>query len=224
MFNTFRVLRFFTFNMLLLAFAVMCGCETTDSVSVKLEDFNQLSPGAGLKESVTLAAGDVLLLSVEVDGRMEYTSHRAVVNLTGFVSLPLVGDVAVNGLTLEQARHKIIGRYSKYYVSPPLVMLSVSSVGGTSEWGSVSVLGQVGSPGSVSLSSGAGIRLSEAIQQAGGFSSSAKKSAVRVTRNAETGEKKHVVIDYNEIGQQGNADADLMLIDGDIIYVPQRVW
>lgn len=217
--------RYFIFSLLsLVCMTLVTGCETMDATTVDTKGFREISAKTKSTDVTELDVGDNLEVSVEVDGRMEYQAHRAVVNHLGFVTLPLVGDVHVGGVGLNVARMTITKRYGAYYVSTPVVMVSLVGADGSTEWGQVSVMGRVGNPGPVQLSSGAGMRLSAAIQAAGGFAPSAKTSEIQVTRLDSDGKKLRVKVDFNEIGKSGNADSDLVLKAGDIVFVPERVF
>lgn len=200
---------------------LVSGCNTTDTESPR--GFSTTGKGFG-SSARSLEPGDSIEVSIEVDGRMEVTSHRAELSNQGFVTLPLVGDVKVGGMKLTSARKTIANSYSAYYVNPPVVMLAYvgDDVGG--EWGYVTVLGRVSKPGQVAITSKNGINLSAAIQLAGGFAPSAKQSDVKVTRTDKNGRKMKVSVDFEQIGQSGNAEADILLIEGDIVYVPERIF
>ena len=114
--------------------------------------------------------------------------------------------------------------YGAYYVNPPVVMLALTDGDAVGEWGFVTVLGRVNKPGRVPLQSQKGINLSAAVQLAGGFAPSAKQSDIRVSRIDGNGKKLRVSIDFEQIGLAGNAAADILLVDGDIIYVPERIF
>ena len=197
------------------------GCTTMETSSVSAQDFNKHKPSSGLTK---LVDGDTIEVSVEVDGNMEVSLHRAKLNHFGVVTLPLVGDVNVGGLFLSEARQKITMRYSKFYINPPVTMVSLVDDGIDEALGFVTVLGRVIRPGRVAMTSPRGTKLSEAIQESGGFSSSAKQSDIRISRIDKKGKKLQVSIDFREIGKQGNVDADINLMDGDIIYVPERIF
>ena len=210
--------------MLVIPLILQLGCATSESTSVSPKDFLQNKPDQPSKSS-KLTGGDTIELSVEVDGRMEVLSHRAQINPQGKVTLPLVGDVKIGGYTLDKARGAIAKTYGAYYVNPPVIMVSLLAdpeSGG--EWGSVTVMGRVNQPGRVPLRSQQGMNLTEAIQLAGGFAASAKNSDIRISRTDELGMKTRVSVDFKEIGQSGNKEADIKLIDGDIVYVPERIF
>lgn len=209
---------------LALLMAVCAGCTTTDTTSSATPAvFYDVLPDESVAES-ELVSGDSVELSVEVDGNMEVAMHRARVDARGVVTLPLVGEVRVAGMKLEDARKAIFARYGDYYVNPPVIMLATIDENEVHEWGQVTVLGRVNRPGIVPLPSSRGINLSAAIQEAGGFASSAKSTDIRISRTSKTGKKNRVSVNFDEIGLLGKAEADLKLIDGDIVYVPERIF
>lgn len=214
--------RIFKWVFALIVIAVLhSGCTTPNTVSLSAEEFLREKPEQAVPIS-ELAAGASIEVSVEVDGNMEVLSHRAEINHQGIVTLPLVGDVKVGGCTLSQARDVVLKTYSGYYVSAPVIMINVLDDAEKGEWGSVTVMGCIGNPGRVPLRASTGMNLTEAIQEAGGFKPSAKTSSIRVSRVDAAGKKLKITVDYDDIGRKGDAAADIKLIDGDIIYVPER--
>ena len=209
-----------------LLFACMTGvigCATQDGV-VDTSDFTRRTQSVAAKQAAELEPGDSIEISVEVDGRVEVPLHRSSLNFNGIATLPLVGDVKIGGLNLNIARAVIAKRYGALYVSKPLIMISLVDDKAVSEWGQVRVLGRVNRPGTVPLTTASGMNLSAAIQEAGGFATSAKTTEIQVTRPSSSGKKLRVVVNFNEIGEQGNAEADIKLIDGDIVFVPERIF
>ena len=216
--------RFILFSALAAAFLLETGCTTT-TPAVSTTDFLQSTQVAPQKLS-ELASGDAIEVSVEVDGEMEVVSHRATLNHAGVATLPLVGDVKLGGYTLASAQNIIAKTYGAYYVQRPVVMLSLVTDDGSEAgaFGSVIVMGKVGRPGRVALRNPNGMNLTEVIQEAGGFAASAKKNDIRVTRTDKVGKKLQLSVDYDAIGAGGDASADIKLIAGDIVYVPERIW
>jgi polysaccharide export outer membrane protein len=209
---------------LLSTFVLLLGCTTTGTTKVSVEDLsreNELDDGGRV---LKLVPGDSVEISVEVDGRMEVASHLAGINRLGFVTLPLVGDVEIGGKTIEEARNVVATTYGAYFVNPPVIMINRMDDATDGEWGFVTVTGQVMQPGRIKIASAKGIRLTEVINESGGFGVSAKLSDIQVTRTVDEGRKLRASINYKDIGQQGSAEADVSLFDGDIVYVPQRVF
>lgn len=211
--------------LLLLTFAcILSGCTTSNVTPVSPNAFNGKPEVQDAAPSVLLVPGDSIDLSVEVDGRLEVAGHRALINNSGMVTLPLVGDVQISGMDLADAREVISKTYSSYYVTAPVIMLNRVENAVEGEWGFVTVTGRVGQPGRVKVPSAKGIKLTAAIQQSGGFAPSAKKTEIRITRQEQDGRRIQVSVDYSTIGEQGNLDADVDLKDGDVVYVPERIF
>lgn len=199
------------------------GCVTTDSAATTPKFPN--SPEIEQQQLSELASGDTIELSVEVAGTMEVVSYRVSLNHEGIATLPLVGDVKLGGFTFGKAQDVIAETYGAYYVQPPVIMFSLVTEGvGAGAFGSVIVMGKVGRPGRIALHNASGMNLTEAIQEAGGFGASAKRGEIRVTRTDKAGKKLQISVDYDDIGQDGDAAADVKLISGDIVYVPERIW
>jgi len=203
--------------------AGIAGC-TTNGTMGEASDFTLPDHKPEPVQATELVPGDSIEISVEVDGRMEVLLHRASLNHQGVATLPLVGDVRLGGLGLDIARAVIAKRYGTLYVSTPVVMMSLVRADAVAEWGQVRVLGRVRQPGPVPLTSASGINLSAAIQGAGGFATSAKTTEIQVTRPSATGNRLRVVVDFNKIGREGDTEADLRLMDGDIVFVPERIF
>ena len=204
--------------------SALAGCATDDVATVSTEAFVAKNSAASRPTSSKLSKGDLIEVSVEVDGLMEVSRHRMGVNDFGYVTLPLVGDVNVGGMTLEQARSVIAKTYGAYYVNAPVIMLSRADAPEAGEFGYVTVMGRVGAPGRVALPDAEGINLTEAIQSAGGFAASAKQDGIRISRVEAGGKKIQVTVDFKEIGKGGNAESDVILLSGDIVYVPERIF
>jgi polysaccharide biosynthesis/export protein len=219
------MLRNIVLSLLLLGIPVfLIGCTSVGTTTVSTKDFVQKAADDDAAKIAELVAGDAIELSVEVDGRMEVSAHRAGINHFGMATLPLVGDVRIGGLTLGDARSVIAETYGAYFVNPPVIMISRLEDSAEGEWGHVTVTGRVGQPGRVKILSSKGIKLTAAIQESGGFGGSAKKNDIRISRTEKDGRRLRVSVDYNDIGQDGNVDADLDLVDGDIVYVPERIF
>lgn len=211
-------------NALFAVFLILVtGCTTMDSGSSATQGFT-FSQQSSHSQARDLAPKDGIEISVEVDGTMEVSLHRAEINHQGMVTLPLVGDVKIGGMKLAEARDVIAKTYGAYYVNPPVVMLTLTGSDEAGEWGFVTVLGRVIKPGRVPLASQEGINLSAAVQMAGGFAPSAKTSEIRITRADELGMRTQVTVDFKQIGQKGNSSADILLIEDDIVYVPERIF
>jgi polysaccharide export outer membrane protein len=105
----------------------------------------QVADAAPVAESLRIGAGDLLNISVMREPDLE---RRVRVRDSGEVSLPLVGDVAVQGLSAADAAKAVEKRYlDGQFLKHPDVSVFIEEFA-TQQ---VAVLGQVGKPGSYSL-------------------------------------------------------------------------
>jgi protein involved in polysaccharide export with SLBB domain len=131
--------------------------------------------------------------------------------------------VNLDKLTLAQARTLLEEKYSRIFVAPPLITIRLADeeVG---EWGYITVLGLVRSPGRLAVASIAGMNLSDALHEAGGFDQSANMQSVVVTRKTDDQQLVQCECDMTKLGRTGSGEYDLVLFDGDIVYVPERLF
>lgn len=208
--------------------AVLSGCRTRPAAEFKSvapgEPFAALS--AKEDDPVVLRPGVLFSVHVEVDGREEIEAESLRVQDTGEVVLPILGTVGLGAMTLEQAAKELVACYSSYYNSTPIVRLQFEEdpSGQSSPWGFVTVFGRVSKPGRVSLPPTRDMTVSGAIQRADGFDTSANLSSVTITRIGDAGHRNKVVVDMNRIGSLGDADQDIHLKAGDIVYVPESIF
>ncbi len=209
-------------NVLLgLALMLMAGCVSNNAHVVTPEVFSQSR--VGQIEARRLRPGDGIEFAVEVNGTVEVPLSKVELGYDGQILAPLIGDVQLESLTLAQARLALEKGYGKIFVSPPLIRLNLADrdVG---EWGYVTVLGQVRKPGRFPITSIAGMNLSDAIHEAGGFGENANIHEVVATRNAADGRQIQCVCNIAQLGKVGSGHSDLVLFYGDIIYVPERLF
>jgi polysaccharide biosynthesis/export protein len=157
-----------------------------------------------------LAAGDVIRISVyqSADLTLETRLTEA-----GTISYPLLGSVALAGLTVTEAEKRIAdGLRSGNFVKQPQVSVAVQQVRGNQ----VSVLGQVGRPGRYPLETG-NVQLTDMIATAGGVVGAGADQIVVVgTRN---GQPYRVEIDLPSVFGPNRRANDLTLQNGDVIWV-----
>ena len=185
-----------------------------------------VNPGAeDVKRGVQLRPGFVFNLTVLVGGKKEFEERAKRVTDQGTVSLPLVGTVVVQDLTQEQLQILLTEQYGAYLVNPQISidLVQDEAVDSSSPWGSVTVLGRVKKPGRVAIPATRDLTVSMAVQQAGGFDTSAKDTAIRITRSAggKTGSRE---VNLRAVGAQGRVAEDLILLPGDVVFVPELMF
>jgi polysaccharide biosynthesis/export protein len=127
------------------------------------------------RAAIKISPGDLVI--VTVDGVSDY-KPEARVSEDGIISLPLIGEVAVGGITVEHAQDEIAKKMSDgNYFRDPRVSVFVkeyASIG-------ISVLGEVARPG---VYPSLGVRrLYDVVSAAGGFSARAGKTVTITHRD-----------------------------------------
>jgi polysaccharide export outer membrane protein len=131
----------------------------------------------------------------------------------GKISLPLVGELEVSGLTASSVQ-RLIGQRLAEYISSPQVTVMVQEVRSQT----YVVVGKVTKPGSYEL--GKPTTVLEAIAIAGGMLDFAKANKVKIIRRREGGQSETFYFDYNKVIKGKNAEQNVELQNGDTIVVP----
>lgn len=153
------------------------------------------------------------LLAVKVMQAPELDSE-ARVNAQNTISLPLLGNVQVAGLTAVGAQDKIAGLLSEKYMHDPHVVVSIAEYKSKR----VAVIGSVENPGTYELL-GKGSLL-DALAQAGGLNDEASEIAY-VTRRDDSGNEKSVEIDLDLLLDKGQSNLNIPIQMGDVVYIPE---
>jgi len=146
------------------------------------------------------------------------------IDAKGCVNLPLVGEVRIAGLTRRQAQKVVEDAYRDgRYLRNPQVTITVEDYASRE----VSIQGQVRTPGRYALPVESTMTVVELVTRAGGFTDTAKGTAVSVTRISLDGEKQSFIIDVDSLikgkDKARTKDNSLLLQAGDIVYVPERI-
>lgn len=166
-----------------------------------------------------LRPGYIISVTVMVGEKSEV--HAEVqISTSCDVTLPLVGSVDCAGLTLGGLRGRLAMRYGEYYHDPEVRAHFVVKSAATSPWGRVFVGGRVRKEGWVVIPATRMLTVSEAIRQAGGFSTYARRDNIRVTRvDPDKGKKKVFRVNLEEIARKGKTENDILLKHGDVVWV-----
>lgn len=174
-------------------------------------------------DSVKLRPGLVVNVTVLVAGKKEFEETAKRITDEGTLSLPLLGRLDVKNLSLEELIVRLTGQYQKYYVNPQVIIEFIrdNSTEGISPWGYVTVLGRVKNPGRIAIPATRDMTVSGGIQKAGGFNTSAKTSAILVTRKGADGRPYTREIDLDAVGSDGRTEEDVVVEAGDVVFVPE---
>ena len=86
----------------------------------------------------------------------------------------------------------------------------------------VYVMGRVTKPGAVKAKLSEGMTLLQAIADAGGLAEGAKESAVMITRKDKAGKEQKIKVNLKDIIK--GKKKDVVLQEGDVVYVPESFW
>lgn len=168
--------------------------------------------GAGRDDEYRLGAEDKLQVAINGDPKL---TQNLILDADGRASFPLVGVVAVGGLTVRQASERLTELLARDYLVDPRVDLQIVEY--KSQW--VMVTGEVGKPGRVPLRGGA--TLKDALADADGMTVGAGDEIV-ISRDAEDGKGKvQIPVDRSAFER---AEINPPLKTGDIVNVAARPY
>lgn len=134
-----------------------------------------------------------------------------IVSPSGKITYPLLGDIHVDGLSLEELKGFLSESLSQEYLVNPQIQISFEDSPGKS----LAILGQVTRPGNYILTPG--LSLVRFISKVGGFTTLASFTNIKVARIGKNGKKISAQIDVQSI-MKGETE-DVMLMPGDMVFV-----
>jgi len=153
------------------------------------------------------------LLEIDVFGVADL-KRTVRVNATGLVSLPLIGSIALSGLTAQQAEAAIAARYGEKYLQDPQISVFVKEF--TSQ--RVTIEGAVAKPGIYPLTGQ--ITLLRAMALAGGRGELANLDNVMVYRTGTDGKLGSSMYDLDLI--RSGEVPDPTILPEDVIVVQRK--
>lgn len=163
-------------------------------------------------------------LSISVLGEPDLRLGGVRVEAIGTVILPLVKDIRLVGLTIAEAQDTIAKAYRDgRFLRDPQVNVTVDEYAPRT----VIISGKVNIQARHEIPPDSEFTIKDLIFKAGGFSDTAKSSAVKVTRTMPDGTLKVFTLDVESaIKGKTNAsakDAGFVLEPDDTIYVPEKI-
>jgi polysaccharide biosynthesis/export protein len=168
------------------------------------------STGKAHDDTFIIGNDDVLAISVWKEPDL---TKSIPVRSDGKISLPLVGELQATGRTPLQLEQEISDKL-KNFITAPEVNVIVQQVNSRK----FNVLGEVGKPGSYSLT--ASTTIVDAIAMAGGFKDFAKKTGVYVLRKGADGREGKLNFNYKDFIKGKNSDQNIKIEPNDTIIVP----
>lgn len=193
----------------LVSLVTFSACSTKE---LRVQEFKLAAdtpnPNKPPEEFYVIGAGDLLNVNVW----KEPTLGGAVkVRPDGFITLPLINEVQVVGLTTARLRSVLEDKYKEYTVEP-FVTIRIEGIASSE----VFLVGQVIKPGAYALAGND--TLLQLLTRAGGLGIFAERSNLRVVRR-EGDKLTEFIVDYDAI-IKGDLKQDILLRPGDRIIVP----
>lgn len=163
----------------------------------------------------TIAPGDIISINVfnVADQGGDYP-----IFLDGTVSIPVIGNFKVQGMTLKQINDLFAREYARY-LKRPIVTVTLKYQRALQ----LAIAGEVNNPGNYTLGliAGAQPTITTLFAQAGGLTVSADVSQIQLHR-VEDGEEKIYTLNFWELLRKGDLKQDVSLQDKDVIIVPTK--
>lgn len=167
----------------------------------------------GVDADYRVGDGDVLKVSVYDHPDLTTTVR---VSSGGAIQFPLIGRVEITGMTVNQVGDTIAKLLADGYIVNPQVSVFIQEFRSQK----VTIMGQVVKPGLYELSGPTSFL--ELISKAGGLTKDAGDQAT-IHHSVSAGKKGEKVVHVNlkALLEKGDSSLDVMLIDGDSVFVPQ---
>jgi polysaccharide biosynthesis/export protein len=160
----------------------------------------------------TLHPGDTVDLNLRFTPEYNQT---LIVQPDGFITVNLIGDVQIAGMTLEKAHDLLVEKLSVRLNKPELNLVLKDF-----QHPYVVVGGEVQTPGKIELRQS--MTAMQAVVLAGGFKPTARDSRIVVFRHIDSNMGEVKVINLHKIQDDKQLERDMALQAGDMILVPQN--
>lgn len=159
-----------------------------------------------------LGASDLLQITVFESKDLNTTVR---VSSRGYITLPLLGQVKVKGLTAREAEVNIEDLYREKYIKDPHVSVFVEEHFSKP----ITVLGQFRNPGTYDFK--AKQRLLDVMALAGGLTDKAGRTVQIRRKEITPGEPNVFVVDLDRFIKEGRSELNIEISSGDVIFVPE---
>jgi polysaccharide export outer membrane protein len=191
---------------LLMTMGLLCYAQEKHAATDGSNDGDAKAP-AVVPSTYKIGVGDVLHITVWEEPQLTET---AVVRPDGKVSMPLVTEVDVAGLTPEGAQEVLTDRLNKF-VHKPRVTVTVQEIHSRM----VYITGEVQRPGAYPLMDA--INVVQLVARSGGLTDFAKQKQVYVLR---AGNSARVNVNYEKVLKGQAPQQNVELAPGDTVVVP----
>jgi protein involved in polysaccharide export with SLBB domain len=164
-----------------------------------------------IRNNITLGPGDIF--EVRVYGEKDLSGEFRVSG-EGSIMFPLIGEAMVKDKSASQIATLLQDKLAAGYLKAPYVTVAIKQYNSKK----VFVLGQVNKPGTFPFEGE--MNIIQAITQAGGFTDTARKNSIIVTR-VQDGVEKRIRLPGERISE--GLAPNFSLKPADIVFVPETV-
>lgn len=200
---------------LVAALALLAGC-TGQEIYIQ-EDVvkpDQFATWVDSKPQYRIGPGDILQVKYLLTPEMD---DEVTVSPDGTVGLRTTGQIEVAGLTPGEFESKIKVAARRYLSSDVMVAVQVKTYASSK----IYVGGSITAPGAYAVSGP--VSPLEAIINAGGFRDDARPDEVVLIRRSPEGKPMMRTIDLQNFIQRLDPRDDVMLVSGDLLFVPRSL-
>ena len=184
--------------------------KNQNSATTAPSTLSSTRPKVRSDDSYVIGDADVLSISVWKEPDV---SKQIPVRSDGKISLPLVGDIQATGETPLQLERAITEKL-KGYMTDPEVTVIVEQINSQK----YNIFGQVGKPGSFTMT--AGTTIMDAIAAAGGLRDFAKKKGIYILRQSPGGGVTKIPFNYDKFIKGKDPSQNIPIMPHDTIVVP----
>ncbi len=189
----------------------MTGCadfKVPSHSDKAFKEASQVGTKNPLDTSYALGVGDELTVTV---WRQDDLKRSVRIDPTGNADFPLIGQVHLFGLTVNEARSELQTQLAQYIINPQ-VDISITAFNSLNLY----VLGEVKAPGVIE--SQRYLTVWEALAAANGITEDARNDYVLVLRRNPDGTIHGIAVD---VSLENKSQTAFFLKGGDVVYVPQ---
>ena len=195
--------------------ALVAGCASFGTSNLPPQ--SDTSGPSVLVESYQIAVGDQLRIDVWKNPELSVTEP---VRPDGKIAVPLVGDLAAAGKTPEELTADITRKLASYIKNPNVTVI-LTNLAGQAFLSRIRVTGSVAN--NMSIPYHQGMTVLDAVLEAGSVTLYADANDTKLYRRTETGAETYD-IRLKDILENGDMRTNVMLMPGDVITVPERLF
>lgn len=158
-----------------------------------------------------IGSGDTLQISVWKE--LDVSVPSVVVRPDGRITVPLIKEVEVGGLTPRQAEKVITEKLSKF-ITDPNVTVVVAAINSKK----IYVIGGARKEGPLPYTYG--MTVMQALSEAGGLTDYAKRKRIYILRT-ENGREYRLDFNYDQVVKGQGMEQNILLLAGDTVVIPR---